>query len=297
MVLPFCTQCGRQAEPDQAFCAGCGFSLKGQNSQVGEPGLPNKGGEGGILEPDEKMVYQCTGAKLWAKESYGNLAARSIGSSLDKQRLDWDAGYQRMSRARYSQRLSEIRNQYAPPNLPHQRADVLLITDRRVTMVEGGEVPFELVIDPTWLQQDLEAIRITNENAVKEWNSAVSEKRKDGLLKTFARQYSRSAREELDIHRFGAVFHYYALLSAESKGRLAGGKELELKLDVLNLAKQIEQLSGYNKWIFGIESRGMKVNIRSYGLRFKEQEKTDDIAKFLQDRAKAISPIIAPYRK
>jgi hypothetical protein len=79
-------------------------------------------------------------------------------------------------------------------------------------------------------------------------------------------------------------------------GSAFGGRELERKIDVLNLVKQIEGMSGFNGWIYGMEAKGKKSAIGSYGLKFKEEERAGEIAGFFQNRAKLMAPIIAPYR-
>jgi len=44
------------------------------------------------------------------------------------------------------------------------------------------------------------------------------------------------------------------------------------------------------------EAKGRKSAIRSYGIKLKEEERVDEIAGFLQNRAELMAPIIASYR-
>lgn len=255
----------------------------------------------GLLGQNERILYQCSDAKLLGKESYSSIAGRmaagaqagveqSMAARIRPTNLagtSWVGGTQPSS--------SRQSNMPSQPQLPSHKGDLLLVTDKRLMLMKGGQVSFELKIDAESVKKDLDQIRVTNEKAVEAMNEENDQRKGDSIAKKFLHAYSPSAQKEYGLSKYGARLDYMVLLSAESRSRVLGGKEIELKLDDLNLAKQLEGLSRGVKFTLGMLNRGKKVGIRAYGLKFREEERYDEIAKLLQSRAESIKPIIAPY--
>jgi len=296
-MVPFCTRCGRQAEPDQAFCTGCGSNLRAQTTTS-----ENKDR---ILGPDEKVQFQCSDAKLWPKESYLSIAGRGAAGAQEGMQQSMAARRIPANFTGTSWVAGQSPPSSRPTSIPSQptsyKGDSLMVTDKRLLIASGSQVSFELKIDPELVKVELDQIKLNNENAARAVKEFVDRRKKDGFGKNLLRAYSPSAlREQPNPSDYGARFEYTVLASAEAKAAVGNallGREghIELKLDVLNLAKDLEGLPRAYRWSLGLTNKLGKAGIRAYGLKFHEEGRYDEIAKFLQSRAESIRPIVSPY--
>ena len=255
---------------------------------------------GGILDENEQVLMQMSKVTFWPKESYGSTAVRSTGGfaagmqegtrhAMERENAGDDRIKQNQEFRRHMAANAAIRAQWRSRMPGKVETDFCLVTNKRLLLVSAAnELLWELSLDPAEVRADIEGLKPVNQEAVDKSKAA---RKAAGWREKSSRDFMTKTHPT----NFGAVFAYPVLRGAEKHGRMMGGTEMELKIDVLNLSKRIEGLGFAERAAYGAEA-GQAKHMRGYGLKFAEENRIDELVNILNQRSQEFARLAEEYK-